>query len=580
MRDNPSDTSHPEQAVETFLAALAAAQRRLERTGAREADVALALAVALLRYRRCCAGNRMPPAQVVVAGPTQAGKSTAVNWLFGRAVAEASPLAGYTRHAQGFASSPLTDETLTGLACVFGDATRVPCAELRAHDAAAWCADTVAGAAVFEQPAVIWDSPDFDSVNSRRYRATAFHLFALADVVLFMVSKEKYADQTVWTTLELLKPLAIPTLICVNKLPAAARAALLGSLQERLRDAGIDARVLSVPYAHDLQPGDAPALQQAVREALSAPRHAPCDRDIRPFLQQHWDAWCEPVRAEYRQSAHWRECVDAAVEAAADAYEAQYLAAPHYAATLQQAMVRLLELLEIPGLAEPLVKARRLLTWPARKLHGLISAATGRAITARPDRERDILAGILRQTLTDLQQQAAHLSGRSPEPAAHWWQQLFSALYQQGAELDRRSRAAIQSYQTAFAVEVDAAAQQLFTHLKRHPAMLNSLRAARVTADAAGLVIALKTGGVGLNDLILTPAMLSFTSTLTEGAIGGYMHTVESGLKARQRQAVRETLLDGALKQTLLEAPHAMSAEDLLSIDEALYRAAEQAMAR
>lgn len=577
MHDEPSDTPRWEQPVEAFLTALAAARQRHARADVSESDLALALAVGLLRYRRCGAGLR-PPVQVVVAGPTQAGKSTAVNWLFGRAVAEASPLAGYTRHAQGFASPALTEDTLAGLACVFGATARVDCVELRARDEDdAWCIEDVPGAPVFEQPAVIWDSPDFDSVNSRRYRATAFRLFALADVVLFMVSKEKYADRTVWSALELLKPLAMPTLICVNKLPETGREPLLASLGERLAHAGIDARVLPVIYAHAPRPAGAEALSRTLREVLAEPRVAPRDRDVRPFLRRHWDAWCEPVRAEYRQGALWRERVDAAVDAAGEAYQTQYLNAPHYAATLQRAMVRLLELLEIPGLAEPLVRARKVLTWPARRIRDLLGSAR-RAVGAPPDRERDILAGVLRQALADLQQRAMHLSMQSPETAAPWWKRLFAVLYELGPELDRRGERAIERYQADFTAEVDAAARQLFDHLKQHPATLNSLRAARVTADAAGLVIALKTGGIGLNDLILTPAMLSFTSTLTEGAVGGYMYSVESRLKARQRQLVREALFDGVLRQTLLEAPRSMGGDELLAIDEALYLAAETAM--
>jgi len=579
MQDGSPEPMPDRDAIESFLTTLAGARRRLEKTGARDADVALELAVALLRYRRC-AEHAPPPAQVVVAGPTQSGKSTAVNWLFGRAVAEASPLAGHTRRAEGFASPALADEDLARLTCIFGAAPRATRVEVGTLGDDAWSLDTVPGEPAFDHTVVVWDSPDFDSVNSRSYRAIAFRLFALADLVLFVVSKEKYADQTVWTALDLLRPLAIPTLICVNKVPDAAREILLASLQERLAGAGVNAGVVSMPYVQDTRANDTGALRTAVRAALNVARSADGGRDLDPFLRQHWDAWCEPVRVELQQSALWREQVDAAVESAAVAYDAQYLSAPHYAATLQQAVVRLLELLEIPALAEPLIRARRVLTWPARKLRGLISATTERVIARPPDRERAILSGIVRQALTDLQQLAAHEANRSPEPGARWWRQLFSALHAQSTELEVRTRGAIDAYQTAFAAEVEAAAQTLFTQLKTHPAMLNSLRAARVTADAAGLVIALKTGGIGLNDLILTPAMLSFTSTLAEGAIGGYMHVVESRLKARQRQAVRETVLDGVLKPLLLETPRAMPDDGLLAIDETLYRAAEQAMKR
>ena len=50
--------------------------------------------------------------------------------------------------------------------------------------------------------------------------------------------------------------------------------------------------------------------------------------------------------------------------------------------------------------------------------------------------------------------------------------------------------------------------------------MLNTLRATRMSADIAAVVVAIKTGTVGVSEALLTPAMLSVTSTLTEGAVG------------------------------------------------------------
>jgi hypothetical protein len=246
---------------------------------------------------------------------------------------------------------------------------------------------------------------------------------------------------------------------------------------------------------------------------------------------------------------------------------------------MQQAMVRLLELLEVPGLAQPLVKARQMLMWPARRLRRLFAESTGRpAKTSLPDRERVILQGIVRKALSDLEQQAAHLSGLETEPGAAWWKNLFTSLFERNAEFDDRALASIDAYQAAFATEVEAAAQVLFNHLRQHPARLNSLRAARVTTDAAGLLIALKTGGVGLNDLVLMPAMLSFTTMLTEGAVGGYMLTVEKRLKTAQREAVCAGLFETALQQILLDAPQAMSKQGLWDVDEGLYQAAEEAL--
>ena len=90
--------------------------------------------------------------------------------------------------------------------------------------------------------------------------------------------------------------------------------------------------------------------------------------------------------------------------------------------------------------------------------------------------------------------------------------------------------------------------------------MLNTLRATRVTADAAVLAITLYTGGIGLQDLIIAPAMLTLTNLLTESAIGSYMEKVESDLKAQQLAAVKEHLF-AQLSQRLHALPNLIKTE-------------------
>ena len=88
--------------------------------------------------------------------------------------------------------------------------------------------------------------------------------------------------------------------------------------------------------------------------------------------------------------------------------------------------------------------------------------------------------------------------------------------------------------------------------MQEHPTTLNGLRAARVSTDTAALIIALKTGGIGLNDLILAPAMLSFSTMLAESAVGRYMKTVEEKLKLIQLESVHEHVLFPMQQQLIL----------------------------
>jgi hypothetical protein len=90
--------------------------------------------------------------------------------------------------------------------------------------------------------------------------------------------------------------------------------------------------------------------------------------------------------------------------------------------------------------------------------------------------------------------------------------------------------------------------------LREHPAILNSLRATRITTDAAALAVALHTGGLGVQDFILAPAMLSLTSLLTEGALGSYVGRAEEDLKRKQQELVRR-LFEDTLREPLLRLP-------------------------
>ncbi len=107
---------------------------------------------------------------------------------------------------------------------------------------------------------------------------------------------------------------------------------------------------------------------------------------------------------------------------------------------------------------------------------------------------------------------------------------------------------------------------------------MNSLRAARATADAAAVVLALKTGGIGINDLLLAPAMLSVTSMLTESALGRYLNLVKAKLRVEQLESVKNQLYEGYLKQALLDLGKQNSNNDDVFISENSLSAAAESL--
>jgi hypothetical protein len=105
--------------------------------------------------------------------------------------------------------------------------------------------------------------------------------------------------------------------------------------------------------------------------------------------------------------------------------------------------------------------------------------------------------------------------------------------------------------------------------------VLNSLRATRVTTDAAAIALTLHMGGIGVHDLIFAPAMLTVTSLLTESAIGSYMHKLEHDLKQHQLSTVKQTLFVESIRTKLLALPEQLSTMTHFNISPDQLKAAE-----
>ena len=162
------------------------------------------------------------PLSCAIIGPTQAGKSSLTNVFLQSENAGVSPLAGYTVHPHGFCHQiALSDcHDLARYFAPFLELSRENLSKNRfdCYTLSSPPFEGGRGGCDFVPACVFWDTPDFDSIDSTDYREGVLKTIALADVIILVVSKEKYADQTVWDTLKLIEPLRQPTLICVNKL--------------------------------------------------------------------------------------------------------------------------------------------------------------------------------------------------------------------------------------------------------------------------------------------------------------------------------------------------------------------------
>lgn len=510
---------------------------------------------------------------IAVLGPTQSGKSSVVNLLLGADLAQASPLAGHTVHPQGFAIGAMPD--LAGLDAHFAPLVRRPAQALRRDEPDAYVCTVVAVAAGQLPACVLWDTPDFDSVAATTHLPGVLKVAALADLVLLAVSAEKYADESVWDLLRLLEPLGQPMLICLNKVESGNEELLRRSFLEQWHRQRADAQpaVLILPYSEDGRPPAALAtrLRDALSAALRGPSHPPRLAAAR-LIRHHWNAWLAPVRAELRAAERWRQIVSRATDEGLALYQREFLEHPRHYDSFQRALAELLTLLEIPGLAWPMSRLRLAVTWPVRQLARMLGSSGGRQ---PPPPEQRVLDRATRHLLTRAVDEAFGQTDL-PDAPADWWRELALLARAANAELEAAFHAASTRYREAFLGSIEETAGRLYQQLQSHPALLNTLRATRAGADATALALVLKTGGIGIHDFILTPAVISVTSLLAESALGGYLQRLESDLKRAQHEAVRRQVFQGEAFELLAGLPQRLKPEGKLRIAEPQLRRAEE----
>ncbi len=543
--------------LKTFLDRYAARARALRAQLGEEASLAQALQQmepALTLARALAEKTTLPehPLQIAILGPTQAGKSTLVNLLLGQEIAGVSPLAGFTVHPQAFLHKA-SEDSLDWLEDFFPGYRRCRVHELSREDYHCFSVETGEEKSWLPE-AVIWDTPDFDSLRARHYLPGVLRTAALADVLIIVVSKDKYADRAVWDMLALLEPLAQPTLVCLNKVTAAGRETLVRSWEDKWRSRRRDPLPPLVPLFYWQDEAERKRMGEALRTALKPllkqgqSYRRRVRRQFLTLIRQHWPRWRQPVTAELEAAAHWHKLVDDALEQALTIYRHDFLDHPVAYETFQRALAELLILLEIPGLAQPMMVFRRIVTWPLRKMLGRRrnqKEEPGELVVLNRSVEHALLQ--LHQALMEQTQQRSDMR--------HWWQALGQQYRDSRPALLEQFRVDAGQYYETFQPQVERAAEELYRHLKEMPVTLNSLRAARASADAAGLALLLQTGGIGPHDFVLAPAVLSLTSWLSETALGKYMERIAAGLKRRQLEQVRQ-LLRQRLQRSLQALPH------------------------
>jgi hypothetical protein len=503
------------------------------------------------------------PIHVAVVGGAGAGKSTVANMLSGAAAAEANPQAGFTRHPIAYTSvnGPLS---WSGHAGFLGQLHLLPQAGPASIDADVYQVRRVSaeGAAGLPQDFVIWDCPDMTTWAATGYVPRLLEVAGLADVLVYVASDERYNDAVPTQFLDLLLQTGKPVLAVLMKMREADVPALLEHFKKDVlaKLHGRVLAVLAVPFLNKAELADParmagryriPLLNQvAVLGRPSATARLRSVAGAANYLAQTHQDLLSVARQDLNALQSWREVVQAGQAEFDLRYRREYLSGSKFH-HFDEALVRLIDLLDLPGVGKLISGTLWVLRTPYRLLKGLVVKAAKRPeAPALP--ELPVLQQALDGWLDLLRKESARRSGSHP-----LWEHVekgFGSGLADGAR--ERFEQGFRAYQLASANAVDHTARAIYEDLEKSPVLLNTLRGSKLALDVAAIAGVVAGAGVahwGL-DFVLVPLAAAVTQQLVE--LLGKQYVDNQRELARQRQqALMAEDISGPLAAWLIEWP-------------------------
>jgi hypothetical protein len=545
--------------VNELIAGLERLQTQYQLRGLLERDTALqyhlALSLALLRntVAPAIAGLAPPPLHVAIVGGTNCGKSTVTNILVGAAVASWSLQGAFTTIPTGYGSPQLLEADWQQSPCIMKT--------LRAHDR-----DTdheydlvpVSSPTppAYLQQAVIWDTPDVDSRYARQRQHRVLEILGLADVVVLVLSKEKYADDTAYHLLDTLLAMGKAILVCLNKFAAAEYAEGLTHFRRQMLDTPARQQAVGEPVMLGyIEPaalerlwsateGEPALLRAALHQRLRHPsrlRHQTVQGAL-AFLDTSLADILQPARHETSLIAAWHTQVTLLQQHCMAWYRQHYLYDERRYDSFRLALIRLLDLLDIPGINRVTRLVRQVITTPVRWGWALAKHLVTPTQGTPPRSEVVVL-----QEGIETAGKTLHLFLLERQDDAPLWGQLQTRFATSFPALLEDVRLKMQAHEQAMAQAIDAAARRIYERLQESPTQLHALRGGKLAMEITATLAAVKSGGLAPDDLLYGSLAYAGMQAVVELLGERYVHTVKQDLQDTQESAVaglvRDTLV-------------------------------------
>ncbi|GIW81773.1 MAG: hypothetical protein KatS3mg105_3580 [Gemmatales bacterium] len=506
-------------------------------------------------------GQPAIPLHIAVVGGAGTGKSTVSNMLTGAPSAEANPQAGFTRHPIAYVA-PNTAATWTGHVGFLGKLQRLANPGPSSLDADVYQIRTVTHEPKIVsllQRFVIWDCPDMTTWAASGYVPRLLEAAALADVIVYVASDERYNDEIPTQFLHMLLRAGKPVVCCLTKMREADAPAFLAHFQkEVLSKMPGGAVCVAIPNLKPEQLADPARLADKYRiplvnqiNVLGDPPQKARIRTVRAaanYLATSQEKLLSVAKRDIDALESWRSLVKAGQQEFDDRYRREYLASEKYQ-HFDEALMRLIDMLELPGVGRPVANALNIVRAPYRWLKGFVSK-TMKQPEAHAMPEQAVLEGALASWLDMLQKEATQRANSHPL-WAHIEKGFAGGLANQARE---RFQQGVKTFQTSIAEEVNRTARAIYEDLEKNPVALNTLRGSKFTLDVAAILGTVVAGGINWTDLILVPLAASVTQQLVEVLGARYVDHQREQTRLRQQTLVSQHL-SGPLATWLAQWP-------------------------
>ena len=498
-------------------------------------------------------GQGAKPLFLAVVGGAGAGKSTVVNFLAGSVVADANPQAGFTRHPTAFLPATLGGAWPSHLGFL-GPLQRLSDDKPANLDEDVYQVKRIpVGASDPLADVVIWDCPDMTTWASAGYVSRLMEVVALADIVVYVASDERYNDVVPTQFLHLMIQAGKAVVCCLTKvrevneeaMVADFRAKIIGQVPASIGEIPA-VPVVSIPWISDearKDPSGAGAkyrvglLNQilALCPSTEVARHRTLTNAVK-YLESAGNGLLDVARRDLTEFDNWRAAVDTGRHQFEERYRREYLSGEAFR-RFDRTTEQVLEMLELPGPGKIVSSALALLRLPYKYAREFIGKTLTRPASLNLS-EQTVCSGAMASWLDALQAEALRRSGNNP-----FWKQVthgFDAgLKSQANDLFSASYRTFELKETD---ELDRAARAVPELLTNSPILLSGLRVATVALDLAAIVaVIVFTWTPDWSLLLILPAV-SLTRQVVELLVKFAVDRGRNKLRAKRESLLAEQL--------------------------------------